>query len=74
MPNNDNIPRLRLVRAEGVGPITYGRLLARFGTPTRALAELPGLARSGGKASPPIIPSIADAEREIEQTAKLGAG
>ncbi len=72
MPTDDDIQRLRLVRAEGVGPITCRRLLARFGTPERALAELPGLARSGGKASPPVIPSAAEAAREIAQTAKLG--
>ncbi|HLB98500.1 MAG TPA: DNA-protecting protein DprA, partial [Acetobacteraceae bacterium] len=28
---------LRLARAEGVGPVTYRRLLVRFGTATAAL-------------------------------------
>ena len=30
MPTEDNIQRLRLVRAEGVGPITCRRLLDRY--------------------------------------------
>jgi DNA processing protein len=73
MPTEDDIQRLRLVRSEGVGPITCRRLLARFQTPTEALEALPGLARAGGKASGPAIPSPSDAIREFEQAAKLGA-
>jgi DNA processing protein len=45
---------------------------AHLRTPDAALAELPRLVRAGGKASPPSIPSIADARREFEQTEKLG--
>jgi DNA processing protein len=65
--------RLRLARAEGVGPITYRRLLARFGSAEAALDALPGLARAGGRAAPLAIPPAAAAEREIARTAKLGA-
>jgi DNA processing protein len=72
MPTEDNIQRLRLVRAEGVGPITCRRLLDRYRTPAEALDALPGLVRAGGKASPPRIPSVSDATREFEQTEKLG--
>ena len=72
MPTEDNIQRLRLVRAEGVGPITCRRLLDRYRTPAEALDALPGLVRAGGKASPPRIPSASDATREFEQTEKLG--
>ncbi len=72
MPTAEDIHRLRLIRAEGVGPITYRRMLARYQTPARALDELPSLMRAGGKASPPAIPSASDVEREFEQTEKLG--
>jgi DNA processing protein len=72
MPTEDAIQRLRLARTEGVGPITWRRLLARFHTAEAALAALPLLAQSGGKSSPPLTPSVADAKREFEQTAKLG--
>ena len=72
MPTEDAIQRLRLARTEGVGPITWRRLLARYRTPAAALAALPLLAQSGGKSSPPATPSPADAKREFEQTEKLG--
>ena len=43
----DQIDRLRLVRTEGVGPVTYRRLLERYQTPAAALDALPRLARAG---------------------------
>jgi DNA processing protein len=64
--------RLRLARAEGVGPITYRRLMARYGRAAAALEALPGLARAGGRSAPLAIPSPAAAEREIARTARLG--
>jgi len=67
------IDRLRLARAEGVGPVTYRRLLARFATAAAALRALPRLAQAGGKASPPNVPTEADAAAELERTAALGA-
>ena len=39
---------LRLIRSENVGPITFFRLLRRFGSAGEALAALPDLARRGG--------------------------
>ncbi|HEY0413490.1 MAG TPA: DNA-processing protein DprA [Allosphingosinicella sp.] len=71
-PSEDQIARLRLVRSENVGPITYFQLLARFGSAPAALAAIPDLAaRGGGRA--PRLASRASVEREIEQVAKLGA-
>ena len=72
MPTEDDIDRLRLIRTEGVGPITYRRLLDRYRTPAAALDAVPHLVRSGGKVSPPLIPSISDARREFDQTEALG--
>ena len=40
MPTEDAVQRLRLARTEGVGPITWRRLLARFHTAEAALAAL----------------------------------
>ena len=50
--NGDTLDRLRLVRTEGVGPITYRRLTDRYGTAAEAIDALPGLARAGGRAAP----------------------
>jgi DNA processing protein len=69
----DAIDRLRLARAEGVGPVTYRRLLGRFGTAAAALDSLPGLARAGGRTSPPTVPSPDDASRELHALGRIGA-
>ena len=66
------LQRLRLVRTESVGPVTYRRLLARFPTPEEALDALPALARAGGRATAPRIPSLAEVEREYTALARLG--
>lgn len=71
-PATDLVDALRLARTEGVGPIAWRRLLARFASPTAALAELPRLARAGGRASAPHTPTRAEAEREIAALEKLG--
>ncbi len=70
---DDAVDRLRLARTEGVGPVAYRRLIARYGTAALALAALPELARAGGRASPPAIPSADSAAAEIEANARLGA-
>jgi DNA processing protein len=68
----DTIDRLRLVRTDGVGPVTYRRLLERYRTPAAALAALPRLARAGGRTSAPKILPTAEAEHEIERTQAHG--
>jgi len=68
----DRIDHLRLIRAEGVGPITYRRLIERYHSPAAALAALPGLARAGGRASAPNTLAASEAERELERTVALG--
>jgi DNA processing protein len=62
---------LRLSRAEGVGPVAFRRLLLRFGSAAAALDALPGLARAGGRAGAPAIPSAEAMEREIAALEKL---
>ncbi len=67
-----DLDRLRLARTEGVGPVTYRRLMAQFGSAADAIDALPDLAKSGGRAAAPKIPSVRDAEREMERLAKIG--
>ncbi|HZG47734.1 MAG TPA: DNA-processing protein DprA, partial [Allosphingosinicella sp.] len=68
----DQLARLRLIRSENVGPITYFQLIARFGSAERALSAIPDLAaRGGGRA--PRIASRAQVEREIDAVARFGA-
>jgi DNA processing protein len=64
---------LRLARSGGIGPVTIRDLIAYFGTAAKALEALPDLARRGGGARPVRLCTKADAERELETLAKLGA-
>ena len=64
--------RLRLARTEGVGPVAYRKLMARFGEAGAALAALPGLASAAGRRAPLRIPAATDARRELAFVAKLG--
>jgi DNA processing protein len=71
-PGEDQIARLRLIRSENVGPITYFQLLARFGSAAAALAAIPDLAARGG-GRPPRLATRAAVEREIGEVERLGA-
>jgi DNA processing protein len=70
--DEDRIARLRLIRSDNIGPVTYFQLLARFGSAAAAIAAIPDLAaRGGGRA--PRLAARAAIEREMEAVAKLGA-
>lgn len=72
MSFSDRINRLRLARTDGVGPISYRKLLARYGSAAAALQALPELAaRTDGNRF--AAPSAAAIERELAQLAKIGA-
>lgn len=68
---DDAVARLRLIRTDSIGPITYRQLLARFGSAAAALAALPDLARRGGRAL--AIAPLADAEAELAALDQIGA-
>lgn len=68
----DRIARLRLIRSDNIGPVTYFQLVLRFGSASAALEAIPDLAaRGGGRA--PRLASRSAVESEIEQVEKLGA-
>ncbi len=58
---------LRLARTPNVGSVTFAQLIARFGSATAALKELPRLARRGGAAL-----LAAPETDELERLAKFG--
>jgi len=62
---------LRLIRSESVGPVTFRELINHFGSAAAAIDAVPDLARRGGRRI--RVASLADAERELERTAALGA-
>jgi len=68
----DQVARLRLIRSENIGPVTYFQLLARFGSAQSAIDAIPDLAaRGGGRA--PRLAARAEIEREMERVERLGA-
>lgn len=69
----EKLARLRLIRTENVGPITYYRLMQRFGTAERALQALPEMAKRGGGKKDLAPYSKSAAEDEIAQAEKFGA-
>jgi len=71
-PNEDQVARLRLIRSDNIGPITYFQLLARFGSAAAALDAIPDLAARGGGRAPKLAPR-ALVEREVARVEALGA-
>nr|WP_310498817.1 DNA-processing protein DprA [Sandarakinorhabdus sp.] len=67
----DAVARLRLIRTESIGPVTYRQLVARFGDAETAIRALPDLARRGGR-SLSVCPANV-AEDEIAGLNALGA-
>ncbi|NGN40054.1 DNA-protecting protein DprA [Mesorhizobium sp. CGMCC 1.15528] len=64
---------LRLIRTPNVGPATFRDLINRFGSAETAIEMLPELMMSGGANRVARIPSIAQAEAEMETARKHGA-
>jgi DNA processing protein len=73
MTPEDAAARLRLARAEGVGPVSYRRMMGRYASAAAALDALPGLAQAGGRRAAPFIPKPGDIAREIDRLTRLGA-
>lgn len=71
--DEERLDWLQLSRTEGIGPITFQRLIARYGSAASALAALPELASRGGRRSAPKTPGRALIIEELERTAQYGA-
>ncbi len=72
LTDNERRDWLRLARTETVGPVSFHRLLARFGDAASALDALPRLAQRAGRASPLSPPSGALIDDELDRLAQLG--
>ncbi len=64
---------LQLIRTENIGPITFHRLVARFGAPREALDALPRLAQKAGRKTPLVAPHREAIEAEAEAGDQIGA-
>lgn len=72
LSNSEKLDWLRLIRSENVGPVTFFKLLQRFGSAAAALDALPGLARQGGKRNFRVAARPA-ARDEIDRLAAVDA-
>ncbi|WP_136657055.1 DNA-processing protein DprA [Nitratireductor sp. XY-223] len=72
LTDEERLAWLRLTRSENVGPVTFRRLLGRFGTAGRALEQLPDLSRRGGSNRTLRVCSAEAATREMEAADELG--
>jgi len=71
LTDTERLDWLRLARSENVGPVTFRRLIDRFGPAKRALERLPDLAKNGGRRSYRPCPQHL-VEAELERLAKIG--
>ena len=72
LSQNEKIARLRLIRTENVGPVTFRHLLSRYKTAVNALDILPDLARRGGRRKPLLAASKSKATKEIDDLKNAG--
>jgi DNA processing protein len=73
LTDRERLDRLRLIRSENVGPITFRSLLRRFGSAGAAIEALPDLARRGGRTTPLRICPTGQAEEEMDAAREAGA-
>lgn len=71
LAQDEAFARIRLLRSPNVGPVSFGQLLARFGSARAALEALPDLASRGGRPYEPA--PAARIEAEIAAVRRAGA-
>jgi DNA processing protein len=72
LAERERLDRLRLIRSENIGPVTFRRLMARYARAAEALDALPALSRRGGRRGAVAICSHDRAEAELDAAAALG--
>lgn len=63
---------LRLIRTENVGPITFYKLIERYGSAAKALEALTELSEKGGRKKPLIAPDKSNVQKEYQALQKIG--
>ena len=72
LSEQEKLDWLRLYRTENIGPITFYKLLERYGDAEKALLALPGLGKKGGRKKPLTAPAMQAIEAEYEALKKVG--
>lgn len=72
LPLDRQLAYLQLARTEGIGPVTFQRLMSVYGDPEKALAALPELSQRSGRKRPLKAFPLSKAKAEYAATQKLG--
>lgn len=70
--DEETLAGLQLIRTNGVGPVTYHDLIARFGTARDAIAALPDIAKRAGRRQTHKTASLDSVKYELSQLGKIG--
>lgn len=73
LTDSERLDWLQLIRTETIGPITFARLMKRFGSASAVVRALPRLASKAGRKLPLSASSRAEAEQELERAKACGA-
>jgi DNA processing protein len=73
LSDDERRDRLRLIKTENIGPVSFRALLAQFGSAAAALAALPQLSQRGGMRRGLSVCSRDEADRDLDRAAALGA-
>lgn len=71
LPDEEKLDWLRLIRCDGIGPISFKGLLESHGSARAVIEALPDIARRSGR--PLKLPSETGLQRELQAMATLGA-
>lgn len=73
LSDKERLDWLQLIRTPSIGPITFYRLLEKYGTAASALAALPDISRNAGRKTPLRAYDRSRAEAELAEADKRGA-
>jgi DNA processing protein len=71
--HEERLSRLRLLRSEGIGPVTFHSLIKAFGSAITTISRWPSIARRLRKATPTALSPLDDAKRELDLIGTYGA-
>ncbi len=72
LTDEERLDWLQLIRTPHIGPITFYKLVKKFGTAANALELLPEFSRRSGRKNPLIPSSRSAAEAEIKHASRQG--
>jgi len=73
LEHEERLDWLQLIRTPNIGPITFHRLLVKYGSASEALKALPDLSRKAGRGSPLKAADRSAAEQELIEADRGGA-